>query len=43
MLIQNRLLSRHFLARYDWYRRMLMNRLQLEAELRKRVPELGAT
>ena len=38
---ENRLLSRHFRARYRWYRAMLEHREQLEAELRQRVPELS--
>jgi hypothetical protein len=33
-LVENRLLSRHFRTRYDWYRQMLERRLALEAELR---------
>jgi glycosyltransferase involved in cell wall biosynthesis len=36
----NRLLSRHFRARYDWYRQMLDRRAELNVELRRRVPEL---
>jgi SAM-dependent methyltransferase len=36
----NRLLSRHFRARYDWYRQMLDRRTELNLELRQRVPEL---
>jgi SAM-dependent methyltransferase len=38
---EHRLLSRHFRARHDWYRAMLDCREQLDAELRKRVPELS--
>jgi SAM-dependent methyltransferase len=38
---ENRLLSRHFRARHDWYRAMLERREQLDAELRRRVPELS--
>jgi len=37
---ENRLLARHFRARYDWYRAMLDRRSELEAQLRARVPEL---
>ena len=38
---EHRLLSRHFRARHDWYRAMLDRREQLDAELRRRVPELS--
>jgi glycosyltransferase involved in cell wall biosynthesis len=38
---ENRLLARHFSARYEWYRTMLDRRGQLDAELRQRVPELS--
>jgi SAM-dependent methyltransferase len=37
----NRLLSRHYRARYDWYREMLERRAELNVELRRRVPELA--
>jgi SAM-dependent methyltransferase len=36
-----RLLSRHFRIRHDWYRAMLDRREPLDAELRRRVPELS--
>jgi Glycosyl transferases group 1 len=39
-VLDSRLLSRHFRARYDWYRGMLARRFELEVELRGRVPEL---
>jgi SAM-dependent methyltransferase len=39
---EHRLLSRHFLARHDWYRAMLDRRDELDAELRRRVPDLSA-
>jgi glycosyltransferase involved in cell wall biosynthesis len=38
---EHRLLARHFRARYDWYRAMLAQRDRLDAELRRRVPELS--
>ncbi len=37
----HRLLARHYRARYDGYRAMLDRRDQLDAELRRRVPELS--
>ena len=36
----HRLLSRHFRARHDWYRAMLERREELDADLRRRVPEI---
>jgi SAM-dependent methyltransferase len=36
----NRLLARHFRVRYDWYRQMLDRRVELNVELRRRMPEL---
>jgi hypothetical protein len=36
----NRLVSRHVRARYDWYRQMLDRRAELNGELRQLVPEL---
>jgi glycosyltransferase involved in cell wall biosynthesis len=38
----NRLLSRHYRERSAWYRQMLASLPQLQADLRKRVPELFA-
>jgi SAM-dependent methyltransferase len=38
---ENRLLSRHFRARYQWYLQMLSRWSELDAELRARVPELA--
>ena len=37
---ENRLLARHFRARYEWYREMLEDRVVLEMDLRKRMPGL---
>jgi glycosyltransferase involved in cell wall biosynthesis len=37
---ENRLLARHFHARYEWYRQMFGRRHELNAELHLRVPEL---
>jgi glycosyltransferase involved in cell wall biosynthesis len=37
---ENRLLSRHFRARYDWYCHMLDRRAELNVELGRRLPEL---
>jgi hypothetical protein len=39
----NRLLSRHFRERYDWYRQILDRRAELNVELRRRVPELAGS
>src|SRR5262249_7001995 len=38
---EHRLLARHYRVRYDWYRAMLDRRDRLDAELRRRVPELS--
>ena len=38
---EHRLLARHYRARYNWYRTMLDRRDPLDAELRRRVPELS--
>jgi precorrin-6B methylase 2 len=42
-VFENRLLSRQFRRRHDWYRRMFERRSELETELRRRVPELPQT
>jgi SAM-dependent methyltransferase len=39
-VVENRLLSRHFRMRYDWYRQMLEHRLALEVDLQMRMPGL---
>jgi SAM-dependent methyltransferase len=41
-IIHNRMLSHHYHARIQWYRRMLECKESLESELRARVPELAA-
>ncbi|MGP0065994.1 MAG: methyltransferase domain-containing protein [Isosphaeraceae bacterium] len=38
---EHRLLSRHFRARLEWYRAMLDRRGELDADLRRRVPEFS--
>jgi glycosyltransferase involved in cell wall biosynthesis len=40
-VVENRLLARHYRARYEWYREMLERRSELEFELRQRAPELA--
>jgi glycosyltransferase involved in cell wall biosynthesis len=40
-VLENRLLARQFRARHEWYLRMLECRLELEAELQQRAPELA--
>jgi glycosyltransferase involved in cell wall biosynthesis len=37
---QERLQIRHFRSRYDWYRRLVKEKPQLDAALRARAPEL---
>jgi glycosyltransferase involved in cell wall biosynthesis/precorrin-6B methylase 2 len=37
---ENRMLSRHFRARHAWYLSMIAQKVVLEAELRKRAPEV---
>jgi hypothetical protein len=38
----NRMLARHYQARYQWYRRLLECKGMLEAQLRERVQGLAA-
>ncbi|MFI5455421.1 MAG: methyltransferase domain-containing protein [Isosphaerales bacterium] len=40
---EDRLLVRHYRARHDWYLAMLDRRIELEAELLRRAPELVGT
>jgi glycosyltransferase involved in cell wall biosynthesis len=40
-VLENRLLSRHFRARYEWYRTMYEQRDLLSAQIYQRVPELS--
>jgi SAM-dependent methyltransferase len=39
----NRMLAQHFRARHDWYVSMLARKDEVDAELRKRVPEIYQT